>query len=220
MTLDEGIIHAKDVARNNHEAAIYLVDEHPTQAEKCEECAREHEQLAEWLKELKAYKEQSGDVISRQAVLDILKDKWNMFSDANDAMQESIDTIKVIPSVTPQPQPKTEKETGRWIPTGYDGYADGNPVYDWWECSKCGWEHCGDEESLTAFCPNCGQPKMEVKEWWVSADTSEERYRQTVSWFKKKWFEGDRQERLKGYIDSQIGLVRKELYQLIGEDSV
>ena len=73
---------------------------------------------------------------------------------------------------------------------------------------------------MTAFCPNCGQPKMEVKEWWVSADTSEERYRQTVSWFKKKWFEGDRQERLKGYIDSQIGLVRKELYQLIGEDSV
>lgn len=57
MTLDEGIIHAKDVARNNHEAAIYLADEHPTQAEKCEECAREHEQLAEWLKELKAYKE-------------------------------------------------------------------------------------------------------------------------------------------------------------------
>ena len=31
-------------------------------------------------------------------------------------------------------------------------------------------------------------------------------------------FEGDRQERLKGYIDSQIGIVRKELYQLIGED--
>ena len=55
-------------------------------------------------------------------------------------------------------------------------------------------------------------------EWWVSADISEDRYRQTVSWFKKKWFEGDRQERLKGYIDSQIGIVRRELYQLIGED--
>lgn len=55
-------------------------------------------------------------------------------------------------------------------------------------------------------------------EWWVSDDISEARYRQTVSWFKKKWFEGDRQERLKGYIDSQIGIVRKELYQLIGED--
>ena len=56
-----------------------------------------------------------------------------------------------------------EQRTGRWIPVGYDGYADGNPVYDWWECSECGWEHTGDEESLTAFCPNCGM-KMEVEE--------------------------------------------------------
>lgn len=55
-------------------------------------------------------------------------------------------------------------------------------------------------------------------EWWQSGDIGEERYRKTAAEFKKKWFEGDRQERLKGYIDSQIGIVRKELYQLIGED--
>lgn len=60
MTLEEGIIHAEDVARMNHEAAKHLTDEHPTQAEKCEACAEEHQQLAEWLKELKAYKEQRG----------------------------------------------------------------------------------------------------------------------------------------------------------------
>lgn len=57
MTLEEGIIHAEDVARMNHEAAKHLTDEHPTQAEKCEACAKEHEQLTEWLKELKAYRE-------------------------------------------------------------------------------------------------------------------------------------------------------------------
>lgn len=56
-------------------------------------------------------------------------------------------------------------------------------------------------------------------EWWQSGDIGEDEYRKTVSQFKKKWFEGDRQERLKGYIDSQIGIVRRELYQLIGEDS-
>lgn len=55
-------------------------------------------------------------------------------------------------------------------------------------------------------------------EWWQSGDSGEERYRKTTAEFKKKWFKGDRQERLKGYIDSQIGIVRKELYQLIGED--
>lgn len=56
MTLEEGIIHTEDVARMNHEAAKHLTDEHPTQAEKCEACAEEHQQLAEWLKELKAYR--------------------------------------------------------------------------------------------------------------------------------------------------------------------
>lgn len=41
MTLDEAIIHAEEVADS-----------------RCDECGREHNQLAEWLKELKAYKEQ------------------------------------------------------------------------------------------------------------------------------------------------------------------
>lgn len=39
----------------------------------------------------------------------------------------------------------------------YDGYADGNPVYDMWYCSECGccfedW----DEKPTYNFCPNCG----------------------------------------------------------------
>ena len=62
MTLEEGIIHAEDVARMNHEAAKHLTDEHPTQAEKCEACASEHRQLAEWLKELKSLKEKADDI--------------------------------------------------------------------------------------------------------------------------------------------------------------
>lgn len=62
MTLEEGIIHAGDVARMNHEAAKHLTDEHPTQAEKCEACAAEHHQLAEWLKELKAYRDARDEI--------------------------------------------------------------------------------------------------------------------------------------------------------------
>ena len=45
---------------------------------------------------------------------------------------------------------------GRWRPLEYDGYADGNPVWDLWECSECQEEHSGDEDSLTPYCPNCG----------------------------------------------------------------
>ena len=54
-------------------------------------------------------------------------------------------------------------------------------------------------------------------EYWQSGDTSESRYRNTLTKFKAKWFKGDRQERLKGYIDEQIGIVRSQLYSLIGE---
>ena len=60
-------------------------------------------------------------------------------------------------SVSPQPK------MGRWIPISGDGYADGYPVYDYWECSECGWEHEGEDDTLTAYCPNCGA-EMKVGE--------------------------------------------------------
>ena len=41
-------------------------------------------------------------------------------------------------------------------------------------------------------------------EWWQSCDISEDKYRETLAKFKAKWFKGDRQERLKGYIDEQM----------------
>ena len=56
-------------------------------------------------------------------------------------------------------QPTIEAEPirhGRWIPTEYDSYADGFPVWDKWECSECGHEHSGEADTLTAFCPDCG----------------------------------------------------------------
>lgn len=55
-------------------------------------------------------------------------------------------------------------------------------------------------------------------EWWRSGDICEKAYRNTLKNFKKKWFGSERQERLKGYIDNQISVVRNELYKLIGEE--
>lgn len=54
-------------------------------------------------------------------------------------------------------------------------------------------------------------------EWWQSGDWSEDVYRETLVKFKKKWFKTDRSDRLKGYIDKQIGIVRQQLYEMIGE---
>ncbi len=53
-------------------------------------------------------------------------------------------------------------------------------------------------------------------EWWQSGDSSKEKYIETLAKFKAKWFEGDRVERLKGYIDEQVAIVRGNLYSLIG----
>ena len=57
---------------------------------------------------------------------------------------------------------------------------------------------------------------LHALEWWQSCDTSEESYRKCLSEFKAKWFCGDREERLKGYIDNQINIVRTELYKMVG----
>jgi hypothetical protein len=47
----------------------------------------------------------STDCISRQAVIDLMMQKWGENFSGDDAMQESIDAIRVMPSVTPQ-EPK------------------------------------------------------------------------------------------------------------------
>lgn len=49
MTLDEAIKHCNEVAE-----AI--------SASGCEECAKEHKQLADWLTELKTYREKYGTI--------------------------------------------------------------------------------------------------------------------------------------------------------------
>lgn len=52
MTLDEAIKHAKEVAEEHTKYNRY------GGFESCDECANEHRQLAEWLKELKQLREQ------------------------------------------------------------------------------------------------------------------------------------------------------------------
>lgn len=60
MTIDEAIAHARDIAaihRNNDKLNKTLGANSPYYKTDCLKCAEEHEQLAEWLKELKAIKE-------------------------------------------------------------------------------------------------------------------------------------------------------------------
>ena len=46
---------------------------------------------------------------------------------------------------------------GHWVGLEYDGYADGLPVYDLWECSECGNEVRGEDVPDThPWCNGCG----------------------------------------------------------------
>lgn len=69
MTLDEAIKHCEEVAeKNKNEAQMWhkqtkgrivdFCDKAMQEENNCIECAKDHEQLAEWLKELKQLREQ------------------------------------------------------------------------------------------------------------------------------------------------------------------
>lgn len=59
LTLDEAIKHAKEVAEKNYRGADFeSIDSVDDDIKiNCIKCAEEHEQLVEWLEELKFYKE-------------------------------------------------------------------------------------------------------------------------------------------------------------------
>ena len=57
MTLDEAIKHARDKAEENRKGATYNFPTLSDYYDMCLKCAEEHEQLAEWLEELKKYRD-------------------------------------------------------------------------------------------------------------------------------------------------------------------
>ena len=57
LTLDEAIKHAKEVAKTNRAEATYNFPNLKEYYDNCSECTNQHNQLAEWLEELKSYKE-------------------------------------------------------------------------------------------------------------------------------------------------------------------
>lgn len=69
MTLDEAILHAREVAQDKIREATYNFPSLRDYYDECEQCAKEHEQLAEWLEELKAYRA-IGNVYDMQNLKD------------------------------------------------------------------------------------------------------------------------------------------------------
>ena len=59
MTLEEAILHCEEVAEINEDIAYNIENDNWMAIGKCQKCAEEHRQLAEWLRELKKLREQS-----------------------------------------------------------------------------------------------------------------------------------------------------------------
>ena len=57
LTLEEAIKHAKEVAKTNRAEATYNFPDLKEYYDNCSDCANQHNQLAEWLEELKSYKD-------------------------------------------------------------------------------------------------------------------------------------------------------------------
>lgn len=76
LSLDESITHARDISaiqRNNDKLNKTLGVNSPYYKTDCLKCAEEHEQIAEWLEELKAYREIGTVEECKGCVLQILE---------------------------------------------------------------------------------------------------------------------------------------------------
>ena len=105
--------------------------------------------------------EPSGDLISRQAVIDIVDSYSESQSNVEDVTQDIISDIMVLSSVNPQ-----EPKTGHWVKYDKEYFTTKRltPVtHSIRECSECHTEiadFCGEMR----FCPNCGCRMVESQE--------------------------------------------------------
>lgn len=90
-------------------------------------------QFAEWLKELKAYKEQGEDYISRNAAIVQLSHNKIGDDDCDVIIQKDIETIKALAPITPQPK------------AGYISIDDVMSVFDDFMCGEV------DEDETDTF---------------------------------------------------------------------
>ena len=110
ITIDEAITHAREKAEKMYlQGMLCHANPNDDELDGCIECAREHEQLAEWLEELKAIKDGSIPIIHGKAELEF-HDK----AIRNKAIDDLSNTLKENYDYLPQIFTKE----------AFDGYVD------------------------------------------------------------------------------------------------
>lgn len=142
MTIDEAIQHCEEVARNNDitmrrcdDASGYTrsgrEEIRTSEAKKCEQCAADHRQLVEWLKDYKRLLEQDScsDAISRQAVIDVINLGW-------DYRRNCIRAIEKLPPV--KQEQSSSENPNKWIPVSERLPKEDTNVLCWYEYFRYG----------------------------------------------------------------------------------
>lgn len=93
--------------------------------------------------------------MTRVEAYHILGDLWyEATSKEKEAISMAQDALQFVDLVPGHYAPVV---CGKWVGLEYDGYADGCPVYDVWECSECGEEVSGEDVPEThPYCHGCG----------------------------------------------------------------
>ena len=107
----------------------------------------------EWEQEPTTKNDLGVDLVSRADVLKLMQDNWHTHN-GDWAMQESMDDIRALPSVTPQ-----EPRKGHWIVEKGGSYLGQRNAC----CSNCKDFYTNDWNVMN-YCPNCGADMREVKE--------------------------------------------------------
>ena len=123
MSIDEAIAHAREVASEQKRRSGICVQNN-SECDKfsaCLKCSEEHEQLAEWLEELKSYR---ASVFSGDMTQKMLKEEYNK------AIDDFAENIRLYYSL--------KQETG-YVATTYEDLI--NYIFDLAEQLKAGGEN-------------------------------------------------------------------------------
>lgn len=97
--------------------------------------------------------------MTREEAIELLRDTP---IDIRSTREDDIHTLyataqmMAIDALRPVSRERMKKMRGEWMGSA-DGYADGELVYDMWECSHCGYviDEEDDPDMLPQFCPKC-----------------------------------------------------------------
>lgn len=109
MTLDEAILHAREVAERNRRAKSFEPEDNIDDDIKvnCLNCATQHERLAEWLEELKFIRQWKSDIMDEFCKYDVSSFEELVTNARNKAINDFVKKI-------------SESNKGHWRSTRYE----------------------------------------------------------------------------------------------------